>query len=196
MHGGGAVLVDADDHIVEDQLAALAAAGHADDVLILDAQLGGVLLQDVQVALGHDDALAQLHLAGRPDQLTGAGALDIAALTDRRVDTQCAGVGGGDLHLIGLADGPEDGHVGHLLLGAHDGQALVAGVLAGIGQGLADGQLIALAEQLLHRLLCQMDVTGGSLDHETHSKHSFVICHNIMIPRRGNLPFPMSGAAR
>ena len=131
------------------------------------------------MALRHDDALGQLHLAGRPNQLTGAGALHIAAFADGGVDAQGAGVGGGDLHLIRLAGGAENGHVGHFLLGADDGQALVAGVLAGIGQGLADGQLIALAEQLLHRLLGQMDVTGGSLDHETHSKHSFVFCHNI-----------------
>ena len=41
---------------------------------------------DVQMALRHDDALGQLHLAGRPNQLTGAGALHIAAFADGGVD--------------------------------------------------------------------------------------------------------------
>ena len=158
----------------EDQLAALTAAGDADDLLIFDAHGRGVLLADVQVALGDDDALAQLDLALRPDQLTCAGALDVAALADGCVDAEVAGVGGGELDLIGLAHGAEDGDVGLLTLGADDGQALVAGELARVGQVLALGQLIALAEQLFHRLLRQVDVTGGCFNHKRHSDYSFL----------------------
>ena len=157
VHRGRAADVHADDDVVEDQLAALAAAGDADDLLILDAHGRGVLLADVQVALGDDDALAQLDLALRPDQLTCAGALDVAALADGRIDAEVAGIGGGELDLIGLAHGAENGDVGLLTLGADDGQALVAGELAGVGQVLALGQLIALTKQLFHRLLRQVD---------------------------------------
>ncbi len=130
----------------------------------------------MQVALGDDDALAQLDLALRPDQLTCAGALDVAALADGRVDAEVAGIGGGELDLIGLAHGAEDGDVGLLTLGADDGQALVAGELAGVGQVLALGQLIALTKQLLHCLLRQVDVAGGCFNHKRHSDYSFFVC--------------------
>ena len=168
VHGGGAAHVDANHNVVEDQLTAFTAAGDLDDLAVLDAHFSGVLLGDVQVTLGDDDALGQIQLALGPDQLAGAGALHVAALADGSVDAQGTGVGGGDLHLVSLAGGAQDGHVGHLLLGADDGQTLVAGVLAGIGQGLADGQLIALAKQLFHGLLGQVDMTGRRFDHERH----------------------------
>ena len=133
VHGGGTVGVHANHHVVEDQLTTLAAAGDLDDLAVLDAQLLRLVLQNVEVTLCHDDALGQLHLAGGPDELTGTGALHVAALADGGVDAQRAGVGSGDLHLIRLTGGPEDGDVRHLLLGADDGQTLVAGVLTGIG---------------------------------------------------------------
>lgn len=86
MHGGDSVLVDTNHHIVKNQLTALAAAGHLDDLAVLHAHLGGVGLGDVQVTLSDNDALGQLHLALGTYQLTCAGALHVAALTDGGID--------------------------------------------------------------------------------------------------------------
>ena len=100
--------------------------------------------------------------------------------TDARtlgIDAQRAGIGGGQLDLIHLTHGTQDGHVGHLLLGAHHGQTLVAGELAGIGQGLADGEFIALTEQLLQRLLGQVNVTGRRFDHKRHGFFLLIVEH-------------------
>ena len=92
----------------------------------------------------------------------------MAALTDRSVNAQGTGVRAGDLHLIRLAHRTQDGHIGHFLLGTHQGNALVAGKLSGIGQILTLGKLITGTKQLLNSFLRQMNVTGRSFNHEFH----------------------------
>ena len=147
----------------------------------------------MQVPLGDDYTLAQLHLALGAHQLTCAGALHMAALADGSRDAQSGGVGGGDLHLVSLTHRPQNGHIGHFLLGPHDGQPLIAGILAGIGQGLADSQLIALAEQLLHRLLGQVDVAGRRFDHERHCFFLLFVRKNISNPCRSTIQTEPAG---
>ena len=168
VHGGGKVAPDADDHVVKDQLAAFLAAGHFHDLLVGHAQLLSVFGGDVDVTLGHDDAFLQLHLAAGANQLAAGGTGGVAGLTHGSGNADGTGVGGGQLHLIRAAAGSEDGHVGQLTLGAHHGDALVGGVLAGLAQGLLDGQLIARAEQGLQGLLADMHMTGRGLNQKFH----------------------------
>ena len=66
VHGGSAVLVHTNHYIIEDQLAALAAAGHANNLAVLNAHLFRIALQHMQVTLGDNDALLQLHLHRSP----------------------------------------------------------------------------------------------------------------------------------
>ena len=174
VHGGDAAVVHAHDHIVEDQAALRAAEGDLDDLTVLDAHLLGVDVGDVDVPLGDDDALRQINLARGPDQLARAGAGQMAALADGRVDAERARVAAGELHLIGRAARAEDGDVLDRALRSDDGQALMAGIDAGVGQVLARLQLVARAEQLLHGLLRQMDVARRCFNHEFHSKISFL----------------------
>ena len=114
----------------------------------------------MEMALGNDNALRQLHFAGRPDELAGAGAGHVAALPHRSVNAQRTGVRAGDLHLVGLAHRPQNGHIGHFLLRPHQSDPLIAGELAGIGQILSLGELIAGAKQLFNSFLRQMNVAG------------------------------------
>lgn len=174
VHGGDAAVVHAHDHIVEDQAALRAAEGDLDDLTVLDAHLLGVDVGDVDVPLGDDDALRQINLARGPDQLARAGAGQMAALADGRVDAERARVAAGELHLIGRAARAEDGDVLDRALRSDDGQSLMAGIDAGVGQVLARLQLVARAEQLLHGLLRQMDVARRCFNHEFHSKISFL----------------------
>ena len=90
-------------------------------------------------------ALRQINLARGPDQLARAGAGQMAALADGRVDAERARVAAGELHLIGRAARAEDGDVLDRALRSDDGQALMAGIDAGVGQVLARLQLVARA---------------------------------------------------
>ena len=118
----------------------------------------------MDVALGHDDALGDLDLALRADELAGAGAGDLAGLANRRGNADGAGVSQGQLHLGLRANRAEDGHAAQGLLRAHDVNALGAGVLAGLGQHLLHGQLIALAEEDVQSLAGNMHMTCRSLN--------------------------------
>ena len=106
--------------------------------------------------------------SGGAHQLAGAAAGDVAALTDGSVHADGAGVGQAQLDLGCAAGGAQNGHVLQRTLGANDGAALHAGVLTGLAQLLAGSQLMTCAEESLHVLLAQMDVTGRSFNRDDH----------------------------
>jgi len=107
----------------------------------------------------------------------------MAALPHGGVNAQGTGIGAGDLHLVGLAHGTQDGHIGHFLLGAHQRDALIAGKLAGVGQILALGKLITGTKQLLHSFLRQVNVTGRCFNHEFHFYFPPVL-YDLPLPER------------
>src|SRR5699024_8041384 len=82
VHGSGKVAAHTDDHVVKDQLTAFLAAGNLHDLLVGNAQLLGVFGGHMDVTLGHDHALGQLHFAAGANQLAGAGTGNVAGLTD------------------------------------------------------------------------------------------------------------------
>ena len=152
---------DSDDDVVKDELSAVGVDLDGDDLLILKAVFLGVLGGGVDVPLGGDDAALDLKLALGADQFAGAAALDIAALPDGCGNAYRAGVGERKLDLSCGADGAEDGDGGEAALGADDGYSLFAGELAGLGEILLFGQLIAFAEENIESLAADMDVAGG-----------------------------------
>ena len=116
----------------------------------------------MDMALGSDHALGQLHLTGRAHQLAGAGTGNIAALPYRGGHTDGAGVRQAQLHLGGLTHRAQDRHSRELALGTHHAHALVAGILAGLGQHLLDRQLIARAKEGFKILFRYVHMARGS----------------------------------
>ena len=169
---GGEAGGDTDHHIAKDGGAVGGLHLQGDDLLVGDTHLGGVLGGGVDVALGGDDALLDLHLTAGAHQLAAGGAGDIAGFPHRGGDTDAPGVGEGDLHLVLAPAGPQDGDAGEGALGSHDVDALGAGVLPGLGEFLLGGEGGALAEEGLQGLLGHMDVASGSFD--LYFGHGFV----------------------
>ena len=119
------------------------------------------------MTLGHHDTLRQIDLPAGTHQLTCAGALDIAALAHGGLDAQAAGVGHRDLHLGGGTDGSQNAHF-HGALGPNDLDLLGAGELAGLGEILLGGQLVAGAVEDVQMLLRQVEMTGGNFNDDVH----------------------------
>jgi hypothetical protein len=128
----------------------------------------------VNVTLCSDYALGELNLTGRSNQLACAGAGYVAALTNGSLYTQGAGIGQRNFHLGSRSCGTENDYVSDGLLGAYNGNSLLAGELAGLAQILLVGEGVALTEQDFDMLLGEVHVTGGGF-------HQNFICHVIRI---------------
>ena len=124
----------------------------------------------MNVALGSDDAVGNLHLAGRPDELAAGGAGQIAGFPDGGIDAQLTGVGEGHFHLGFRAHRAQDGHF-QGTLGAHYLYLLIGGELAGLREVFFMAEDGALAEQGLQILLGDMQMTCGSFYHYLQWKH-------------------------
>ena len=166
MHRQRVLVAHADNHVAENQGTAVGIHLHGHNVLVLHAVFLSVRGGHVDVALGGDHALGQLHFARRANQLAGARTRDIAGFTHRRGHTDGTRIRQGQLHLRRAANRAEDAHAGQGLLRADNVHALRAGILTGLGQHLLDGQLIALAEQGFQILLGDMNVTSGGFHDE------------------------------
>ena len=165
MHSQGIAVRHTHHHIAKGQVTAIGRGNlYANDLAILQAHTLCVCRSGVDMALGSDHALGQLHLTGRAHQLAGAGTGNIAALPHRRGHADGAGVRQAQLHLGGLTHRAQDRHSRELALGTYHAHALVAGILAGLGQHFLHRQLIALAEQGLQICLAQMYMAGRNLN--------------------------------
>ena len=186
MAAGDAVGGNAGHHVAEDQRPVLRPHGHPHGLPGLDAQIGGVLRREMQMPLGHDHALLQLHFAAGAYQHARAGARKIASYADGCADAQRGGVGHGKLHLRPLPQGGDDGDA-HRAAGADDGELLGADRLTELGQRLSRRQRIAVAEQKLQMLLTQVNVMGGDLDGDVHKRppRRDKIIKNIAHSRQG-----------
>ena len=164
MHGQGVAGADADHDVVVDG-GTLGLDQDLDDLTVLNTQTLGVGGSHVDVTLGDDGTLGDLDLTCGADHLQTGGAGHVAALANGDVlQTQSAGVGVGQLDLVGLTGGTQDADH-HLALGTDQLDLLVAGgELAGLAEHLLDSQLCALAVQGLDGLVGQVDVTGGGLN--------------------------------
>ena len=164
VHSCSELVGNADDDITECQCAAVAVCLNRDDLLVLNAHSSSVFGCDVQVAHSSDDALCQLDFALGANQLAGACACDVAALTDGSLNADSASIGQRDLDLGSLTLGAEDGDAGESALCAFNADLLFACKLAGLGQILLLCQLVAFAEQDVDVLSGQMDVTSRCFD--------------------------------
>src|SRR5699024_1371142 len=117
VHGGGILGADAANHITENQGTAVVVQLHGDNLLVLYAGLFGFFHVEVNVTLGDNHAVVQLHLTGRANQLAAGGTGQIAGLADGSGDAQLAGVGQSQLNLGLGADRSQNGHF-HGTLGA------------------------------------------------------------------------------
>jgi hypothetical protein len=126
----------------------------------------------VNVTLCGDHALGEFYLAGRAYQLARAGSGYVTALTNGSFHAQGAGIGEGYFYLRSRSCGTENDYVGDGLLGAHNGNSLLAGELAGLAQILLVGEGVTLTEQDLDMLLGEVYVTGGGF-------YQNFICHDM-----------------
>ena len=107
-------------------------AGHPDghDLSVVDAIGLRLLIREVEVAGGDDDALPDVQLALRADDLQSRRALDIGGHTDGAVlEAQLHRVGEGQLHLRIGTGGAEDTHLLDAPLRADEGELLPGGVV-------------------------------------------------------------------
>ena len=103
-----------------------------------------------------------LYFTGRADQLAGSAALQVAGQSDRSVQAEASGIGGGKLYLGLGAEWAKDADIWLALLRANDGDLLVAGKLAFDGQFFFNGQLCVWAKQGGKILSSQVYVSCGS----------------------------------
>ena len=99
MHGGIAAFAYTDLNVVEDQASVLRVDLDLDDLAVAYASLFGLSGADVQVTFCNDDALRNLYFTSRADQLAGSAALQVAGQSDRSVQAEASGIGGGKLYL-------------------------------------------------------------------------------------------------
>src|SRR5699024_4778456 len=99
VHGGIAAFAYTDLNVVEDQASVLRVDLDLDDLAVAYASLFGLSGADVQVTFCNDDAFSNLYLTGRADQLAGSAALQVAGQSDRSVQAEASGIGGGKLYL-------------------------------------------------------------------------------------------------
>src|SRR5699024_7807112 len=115
-------------------------------------------------------------------------ARDVAGFADRGGDADGTGVGGAQLDLAVLSLRAEDGGL-EGAFGADDGDLLLTGELAGLGEVLLVGQGRDLAEQDGKRLLGHVDVSRGSFyDKSIHVPDPpiwFIQHHYTAIPAQG-----------
>lgn len=71
----------------------------------------------MQVTLGDNDALLQLHLTGRPNELAGAGTFHMAALADRASMPRARASEPETSTWSALQHRAQDRDIGHFLLG-------------------------------------------------------------------------------
>ncbi len=168
MHRQGELGADADDHFAEDQFTALDGGDdlNGNNVLILHAELFGVGGGHMDVTLGGDNALGQLHFAAGAHQLAGAGTGHVAGFAHGRGHADGAGVGERQLNLVFRPHGPKDADALDGVLGADHVHLLFAGELSGLAQILDGLQGMARAEENLQRFLGYVYVTGGGFHDE------------------------------
>ena len=167
MHGGVAAFAYTDLNVVEDQASVLRVDLDLDDLAVAYASLFGLSGADVQVTFCNDDAFSNLYLTGRADQLAGSAALQVAGQSDRSVQAEASGIGGGKLYLGLGAEWAKDADIWLALLRANDGDLLVAGKLAFDGQFFLNGQLCVWAKQggksSAVRCTCLAEVSTGNV---------------------------------
>ena len=163
MHGKRIFGMYTADNVVEDQSALIGDDLDLNDFLVFYAEIGAVLRSKVDVALCDDDAFGQLNLALGADKLAGAGTGQNTGFANGSGDTECTGVGRGNLDLGLLADRAEDRDILKGALGADDVDTLKAGVLTGLGEVLLVGELSTLAEQGLEIGGADMNVARAGL---------------------------------
>ena len=158
----------------------------------------------MDVALGGDNALGQLHLALGPYQLDSAGAVDVAGLPHQGVNPQGSGVGQGYLHLGSRTDRAKDRNAGDGLLRTYQIDLFVAGKLSGLGKLLLDGQLIAGAKQLFQVFLGNVDVTRRCFNNKflchdsSFLSPAYKVRRSVRLKRRNVTarPIPAEGGCR
>lgn len=107
MHRKAELGGDADDYVTEDGFAFLGQNADVDHLAILDAEVLGILGGHVDMALGDDNAFAELEgtaVLGIDDSAARATG-DIAGKTDASRDAKGTGVGRGNLDLVEVTDG-------------------------------------------------------------------------------------------
>ena len=136
----------------------------------------------VDMPLGNDNALADLHLACRTDKLATGRPDHITGFTHRCDNTNGARIGHAQLHLRGAAARAENRNIGKLLLRADNRHALVRRVLAGLRKLFFHSELISFAEQGLQIGLGYMHMTGRSFHKNIHYKSSFQVQYYFSNP--------------
>ena len=132
----------------------------------------------MDVALGDDDALGELHFTRGSHQLAARGTGNVAGLPHGSGNADGPGVGGAELHLTCIALRPQDGGF-HLALGSHNDDLLLAGELAGLGEVFLVGQGSAFAKENRQRLFGDVDVTGRGFNNKRFGHGTFLLQNSI-----------------
>ena len=94
-------------------------------LLVPDAETGGVLRGQVDMALCYDDPLRERDPAALPHDHRAGASGDVPGQPHGGVDAQRPGVGEGNLHLRFLPFRPQHRHIPQFSLGADDRDPLI-----------------------------------------------------------------------
>ena len=164
MHSTGKLVRNAAHNVAENCLSAVGVYLYVNDLLVLNAKLLRVGRGKVNVSLSNDNALFKLNLACGSNKLAACRACCVAAFADRRGNADRTSVRSGKLNLCCGTYRSEDRNVCERLFRSNDLNALLAGVLTGLGKVFFLSKGRALAEKGLQVLLCNVYVTCGSFN--------------------------------
>jgi len=149
-------------NLVKDKTA-LAAHFELNDLLVNYADLGSIFGSHVDMTLSNDAAFSDFNFAFRTYDLAACRACKVTAFADGAVKTESASVCEGQLNLVCLAAGTEDGHC-CLTFGTYNCDLVGSCELTGLGKILLVLKLKTLAEKNVDSLSCEVAVLAGALN--------------------------------